>query len=270
MWNDMRQAIRLLFRERAFAAAAILTLALGIGANVAVFAVVEAVLLRPLPYESAERLVHPQSPRRTDRSHQGLHRDGRSGRHCRPPSDARACHRVRHRSQHPLRNGRAHHRVVADRAAASVRRVWIGGPARPPPRRRRRTARRRAGGGDRARVLAHALRRRSGVDRPAHSHRSSRARDRRHRAAAIQVSSRPRDGSHHAVYRARASRHAAQQRVDARGGPHETGRVVSQANVAAHDDRGTTGTRTSPDQPWHPLLREIDARQPRSATPGGR
>ena len=57
MWNDMRQAIRLLFRERAFAAAAILTLALGIGANVAVFAVVEAVLLRPLPYESAERLV---------------------------------------------------------------------------------------------------------------------------------------------------------------------------------------------------------------------
>jgi len=57
MWTDLRHAVRLLFRERTFAAAAILTLALGVGANVAVFAVVEAVLLRPLPYEAAEDLV---------------------------------------------------------------------------------------------------------------------------------------------------------------------------------------------------------------------
>ena len=57
MWTDLRQAVRLLFRERSFAAAAVLTLALGVGANVAVFAVVEAVLLRPLPYEAADDIV---------------------------------------------------------------------------------------------------------------------------------------------------------------------------------------------------------------------
>jgi predicted permease len=53
----LRHAIRLLVRERAFTIAALLTLALGVGANVAVFAVVEAVLLRPLPFEDAERLL---------------------------------------------------------------------------------------------------------------------------------------------------------------------------------------------------------------------
>jgi hypothetical protein len=57
VWTDLRHAVRLLFRERTFAAAAVLTLALGVGANLAVFAVVEAVLLRPLPYEAADDIV---------------------------------------------------------------------------------------------------------------------------------------------------------------------------------------------------------------------
>jgi len=58
MWiHDVRQALRLFRREPAFAAAAVLTLTLGIGANTALFAVVEAVLLRPLPFEQADRLV---------------------------------------------------------------------------------------------------------------------------------------------------------------------------------------------------------------------
>ena len=58
MWtHDVRQALRLFRREPALAAAAILTLTLGIGANTALFAVVEAVLLRPLPFEQAERLI---------------------------------------------------------------------------------------------------------------------------------------------------------------------------------------------------------------------
>ena len=55
--NDLRHACRLLIREPGFTLAALLTLALGVGANIAVFAVVEAVLLRPLPYARADRLV---------------------------------------------------------------------------------------------------------------------------------------------------------------------------------------------------------------------
>src|SRR5205085_597443 len=51
-----RHAARRLRREPAFAPTALLTLALGVGANVAVFAVVEAALLRPLPFADAERL----------------------------------------------------------------------------------------------------------------------------------------------------------------------------------------------------------------------
>lgn len=57
LWQDIRYAIRRLLHERGFTAAAVLTLTLGVGANVAVFAVVEAVLLRPFPYADADRLV---------------------------------------------------------------------------------------------------------------------------------------------------------------------------------------------------------------------
>jgi hypothetical protein len=53
----LRHAFRQLVREPAFTVAALLTLALGVGANVAVFAVVEGVLLRPLPYVNADELV---------------------------------------------------------------------------------------------------------------------------------------------------------------------------------------------------------------------
>jgi hypothetical protein len=60
--NDIRLALRTLPRMPGFSLAFILTLGLGIGANTAIFSVINGVLLRPLPYPDADRIVHLRQP----------------------------------------------------------------------------------------------------------------------------------------------------------------------------------------------------------------
>ena len=57
LWKDVRFALRMLRRTPGVAAAAVMALALGIGANTAIFSVVDGVLLRPLPYQDSRALV---------------------------------------------------------------------------------------------------------------------------------------------------------------------------------------------------------------------
>ncbi len=61
LWNDLRYGVRMLLKKPGYTLVGVLTLSLGIGATTAIFSVVNAVLLRPMPYRNAERLVVPVS-----------------------------------------------------------------------------------------------------------------------------------------------------------------------------------------------------------------
>src|SRR6202045_750690 len=60
LFNDLRYSLRTFTKKPAFAIVVILTLALGIGANATIFTIVNAYLLRPLPFSDSERLVSLQ------------------------------------------------------------------------------------------------------------------------------------------------------------------------------------------------------------------
>ena len=83
--HDLRFALRLLAKDRAYALAVILTLALCLGANAAVFAVVQSVLIRPLPYPDADRIVFTYKTRFQVPAWNG--RAASVPNHLRPPRD---------------------------------------------------------------------------------------------------------------------------------------------------------------------------------------
>jgi putative ABC transport system permease protein len=72
LWHDLRYGLRMLLKYRGFALVSLLTLALGIGANTAIFTVVDSTLIRPLPFPNANRVVMVWEHRMPDGERQNV------------------------------------------------------------------------------------------------------------------------------------------------------------------------------------------------------
>ena len=230
MLRDAKFALRDLVRRPAFTAVVLATLALGVGANAAIFSVVNGVLLRPLPYPHAERVVHfghePPAWLAADQDFLDYHRD------------VRAFERL---AAYTRRGGHAHGRWRSGARALRARHrgllpgVRRRAAARPRVRARRARGRHAHGGDHQPRALAAALRRRALRHRPHDPRERRRAHRRRRDAAALRLpgGAHRRLGAHAAHPAGQPGQARAHEPLPVHGRPSARRR-----HAATGDDRG--------------------------------
>ena len=182
--QDARHAVRRLAHTPGFTLVSLVSLALAIGANTALFSVVHAVLLKPLPFSRAGPALLGLVAAHLDRPLSLL--ASRVLRLPRPQPDARGVRGLRELERQPGQRERhgPDSRPAVSRATSS--RCWESPPRSVAPWSRGRPARAREGGGAFARPLAAPVRRRPG-DRRTHGHAERRALHRGRRARPLPV-----------------------------------------------------------------------------------
>ena len=224
LWSDLRFAVRALTKARGFSVAAIAALALGIGPNTAIFSVVYATLLAPLPFPEPDQLVMVWS-----KTPSGVRNAVSAGDYLAWKESATSFQYLEAFSPRRLQPGdprRTSARTGASRhtrrasPARRGRRAWTGFPAW------RRSARQEPGRAPQHAALAPAVRRRSRDHRPRHPNGRT-ALHRRRRVAARAVRSPARgslDAAHIRARRGESHRsHAADHGTPQAGRQHRAG-----------------------------------------------